>query len=208
MARNERYSAELEPCNIAFINLAKAASYTAAVASALVVVIAHSAGESNFNSVTLTGVLFGCWGLIILTYCSLLYRHNKVYREREEKITALIEYPFKIRDRTDYPFHPQCLTAAALDGIPLKRVLSYYDRRAISNPQRDNPIPLRWVEYVDIYPHMSTDRHVQRSESLDRGEGAVRPAYVEDIDADGQCGHDAIYWVDCLIEALLYRFHA
>lgn len=92
------YSAELQPCNIAFINFWKAASYTAAVTSAVAVVVAHSMQESVFSPQALTDSLIVAWSVIVATFVILYYRYYKQHFERQALVKELIKYPFVIRD--------------------------------------------------------------------------------------------------------------
>lgn len=98
---NSHYSADIHPCNIAFINFWKAASYTAAVASAIVLVIAHSLDEESFPGDTLTQVLVVCWVLIVATFVLLYVRYSKRIKPRRALVEQLVSYPFKCRDSKD-----------------------------------------------------------------------------------------------------------
>lgn len=95
------YSADLQPCNIAFINYWKAASYTAAVASAVMLVIAHALQESRFSAQTLTETLIATWVVIVLLFAFLYYRYNKRLTSRRALVAALMSYPFDVRKKKE-----------------------------------------------------------------------------------------------------------
>jgi hypothetical protein len=93
---DKHYSAELHPCNISFINYWKAASYTAAVVTAIVVIFAHEI--SSFTPSTLSYVLFICWITIIFSFTYASYSFSKRNKQRNNVICDLIVYPFYWRD--------------------------------------------------------------------------------------------------------------
>jgi hypothetical protein len=95
------YSAELQPCNIAFINYWKAASYSAAVASAIVLVTAHALNENTFSPQELTETLVASWIIIILVFAALYYRYHKQISSRRQVVDELISYPFELRDNKE-----------------------------------------------------------------------------------------------------------
>lgn len=99
----KHYSVELQPCNISFINYWKAASYTAAVTSAIVVVIAHNMVDS-FSSSSLTYALCICWIVIIASFSYASYQYEDKAKSRRTMIKELIEYPFYWRDRKESLF--------------------------------------------------------------------------------------------------------
>lgn len=92
------YSAELQPCNIAFINFWKAASYTTAVASAVILVTAHALQEDNFAPKALTEVLVVTWSLIAVMFAVFYFRYQKELSPRQTIVKELVAYPFLIRD--------------------------------------------------------------------------------------------------------------
>ena len=95
------YSAEIHPCNIAFINYWKAASYTASVASAVIVVIAYNLQDSVFPTSLLTIVLIASWCFIIIVFSVAYYQFRLKTSERGTLVTALIEYPYIWRNRKE-----------------------------------------------------------------------------------------------------------
>jgi hypothetical protein len=94
----KHYSQELQPCNIAFVNLAKAASYTASVVSAIIVIIAHTMGSKIFPESSLLPVLIIAWTLTVLFFAIIYYRWQLTYNSRYEMIDSIIKYPFELRD--------------------------------------------------------------------------------------------------------------
>ena len=95
------YSAELHPCNIAFINYWKAASYTASVVSAIIISIAYNSSQSAFPINSLTGVLVASWVLIIVVFSALCYIYYSNTKDRSKLVDELIQYPFYWRDLKD-----------------------------------------------------------------------------------------------------------
>jgi hypothetical protein len=91
------YSASIHPCNIAFINYWKAASYTAAVASSIIVLVAYRLDESQFPLSTLTYTLVATWILIALIFSVLCYRFYHATDARRQLLNELINYPFYFR---------------------------------------------------------------------------------------------------------------
>jgi hypothetical protein len=91
------YSASIHPCNIAFINYWKAASYTAAVASSIIVLVAHRLDKNQFPLSALTYTLVSTWLLIVLVFSLLCYRFYHVTKERQQLLEDLINYPFYFR---------------------------------------------------------------------------------------------------------------
>lgn len=92
------YCAEFHPCNIPFVNYWKAASYSAAVLSAVILMIAHALQESSFAPQYLTTALVLAWTVVVLIFATLFYRYNTRYSKRRTLISDLIQYPFYIRD--------------------------------------------------------------------------------------------------------------
>ena len=94
------YSLSVKPCNIAFINYWKAASYTTSVVSAVIVVIFHSLQDTSafVSERSLTDILLTAWICIAVVYASCYYQHHKRVRRRRELVSKLITYPFQWRD--------------------------------------------------------------------------------------------------------------
>jgi hypothetical protein len=91
------YSASIHPCNIAFINYWKAASYTAAVASSIIVLIAYRLDKDRFPLSALTYSLILTWVLVALVFSVLCYRFYRATDERRHLLAELINYPFYFR---------------------------------------------------------------------------------------------------------------
>lgn len=94
----KHYSQELQPCNVAFVNLAKSASYTASVVSAIIVIIAHIMGSKHFRESSLLAVLIIAWSITVLFFAIYYYRWQLSYNSRYEMIDSIIKYPFELRD--------------------------------------------------------------------------------------------------------------
>jgi hypothetical protein len=94
----KHYSSTPEPCNIAFINYWKAASYVAAVSSALIVITAYELTEDVFPVSGLTTALIVSWVIIIVIFVGMYYRYHSKYDDRMDLVSDLITYPFDIRD--------------------------------------------------------------------------------------------------------------
>ena len=94
------YSSSVHPCNMAFINYWKAASYTTSVVSAVIVVIFHSLQHTSafVSERSLTDTLLTAWVCIAAVYASLYYQHYKRVKWRREVVSNLITYPFQWRD--------------------------------------------------------------------------------------------------------------
>jgi hypothetical protein len=92
------YSSTPEPCNIAFINYWKAASYVAAVSSALIVIAAYELTADVFPANGLTTALIVSWIVIIVVFAVMYYRYHSKYDQRMDLVRDLITYPFNIRD--------------------------------------------------------------------------------------------------------------
>jgi hypothetical protein len=91
------YSASIHPCNIAFINYWKAGSYTAAVASSIIVLIAYRLDKDQFPLSTLTSSLILTWVLVALIFSVLCYRFYRATDKRRRLLEELINYPFYFR---------------------------------------------------------------------------------------------------------------
>ena len=52
---------DLQPCNVALVNVWKSASYSAGVASAIIIILAHIMGSSRFPEASLLPVLIITW---------------------------------------------------------------------------------------------------------------------------------------------------
>ena len=89
------YSADVHPCNIAFINYWKAASYTAAVLSAMVIVLAHILQDSLFRPRVLTSVLISTWVIIVAVFYLAFRNYDRSQQNRQQLVRALILYPFR-----------------------------------------------------------------------------------------------------------------
>ena len=92
------YFTTMQPCNVAFINYWKAASYTAAVMSAVVVAVAHELDSEEFPMSMLTTVLLATWGGIILCFATAYYLFHRETSSRSHLLDELINYPFFWRD--------------------------------------------------------------------------------------------------------------
>ena len=92
------YSADLHPCNIAFINYWKAASYTASVTSAIIVLIAYRMDKTSFPVSSLTYSLIITWIIVIIVFGVLYYRFYRSTSDRKIFLQELINYPFYFRD--------------------------------------------------------------------------------------------------------------
>jgi hypothetical protein len=92
------YFTLMQPCSVAFINYWKAASYTAAVLSAVVVAIAHELDSEEFPISLLTYVLLGTWAFIIVAFSSAYFFFRKETSSRSKLLDDLISYPFFWRD--------------------------------------------------------------------------------------------------------------
>lgn len=92
------YFSTMQPCNVAFINYWKAASYTAAVVTAIVVAVAHELDSDVFPLSMLTPVLAATWGIIIVSYATAYFLYSRQTSERARLLDDLISYPFYWRD--------------------------------------------------------------------------------------------------------------
>ena len=94
------YFAAIHPCNMAFINYWKAASYTTSVVSALVVVSFHVLEDSTdfVSQRSLTDTLLTSWICIVVVYLILYRQYHKSATPRRELVSNLIGYPFMWRD--------------------------------------------------------------------------------------------------------------
>ncbi len=99
--RQSIYSSQLHPCNIAFINYWKAASYTASVFSALVVLVAFRLRSNLFPPQTLTLILVITWIIVIVGFSVLYYDFYRTSKKRKDLLQELIQYPFYFRDVKD-----------------------------------------------------------------------------------------------------------
>ncbi len=97
----EHLHAEIQPCNIAFVNFWKSASYTAAVASSIIVVVAYEIGNDNFSSSVLTQTLLITWVIIILCFALSYRNYFRRTSNRRQNVYDLISYPFRFRDATE-----------------------------------------------------------------------------------------------------------
>jgi hypothetical protein len=104
---SSHYSEDIHPCNIAFINYWKAASYTAAVVSALIILTAHILQKSHFPPRVLTGVLVATWLLVAALYFIAYRRFDKGFQQRRKLVADLIHYPFQHRDDQEKQAHMQ-----------------------------------------------------------------------------------------------------
>ena len=95
---NNTYSIELQPCNIAFINYWKAASYSASVCSAIIIIIAYQASEESFPMARLTDALIISWVVIIGLFSFSFYRYHQSSKKRTKLLDDLLSYPFYWRD--------------------------------------------------------------------------------------------------------------
>ena len=96
---SSHYSADIHPCNIAFINYWKAASYTSAVASAVIILVAYYMQDTeHFPISVLTPVLIITWIIIIIVFVAAYRRFHHSVSSRRHIIEALIAYPFYFRD--------------------------------------------------------------------------------------------------------------
>jgi hypothetical protein len=91
------YAAEIHPCNIAFINYWKAASYTAAVTSSIIVLIASRLDQDRFPLSTLTYTLIATWAVVVLVFSTMYYRFHRCTSDRKRLLQELINYPFYFR---------------------------------------------------------------------------------------------------------------
>jgi hypothetical protein len=97
------YSSDMHPCNIAFINYWKGASYTAAVASALIILTAYQLKDTSFFPMRiLTPVLIGTWVAIVVIFVVAYWRFAVGITTRRELIKDLIAYPFYFRDAYEH----------------------------------------------------------------------------------------------------------
>ena len=94
----KKVSIQLEPCNIAFVNLAKSASYTSGVVSAIVVIIAHNLGPKAFTPNHLLICLVVLWACIIIIFGVINNFWTSHYRNRYAGLDKLVTHPFKWRD--------------------------------------------------------------------------------------------------------------
>jgi len=94
------YSSHIHPCNIAFINYWKAASYSTSVISALVVVTFHLLEDSSsfVSEQSLTDTLLICWLGTVILYVALYYSHHQRVKPRRQLVAELMAYPFQWRD--------------------------------------------------------------------------------------------------------------
>jgi len=95
------YFSAVHPCNMAFINYWKAASYTTSVVSAVIVVIFHSLENSSSEFVSqrsLTDTLITSWVCIIIIYLVMYRQHYNNVKPRRQLVADLISYPFQWRD--------------------------------------------------------------------------------------------------------------
>ena len=88
----------MEPCNIAFINLFKAASYTASVVSAIIIIVAYEMGPKKFTQEKLLPTLVIFWLGILLFFWFLHYKWRENYGKRYDSIERMALYPFQWRD--------------------------------------------------------------------------------------------------------------
>jgi hypothetical protein len=123
------YAAEIHPCNIAFINYWKAASYTAAVTSSVIVLIASRLDQDRFPLSTLTYTLIITWAVVILVFSAMYYRFYRSTSDRRKLLQELIHYPFyfrsvrerlislgRIKEDTDSPTLPHSLSTETKTG--------------------------------------------------------------------------------------------
>ena len=90
-------NSEIEPANLAFVNVWKSSSYFSSVITAILVVIANYSGSDRFSLLTLTIILPISWVVVIacscLYYKSWLNKHNRFLLNEKQ----MIGYPFKLK---------------------------------------------------------------------------------------------------------------
>ncbi len=146
-------SVDLEPCNIAFINLFKAASYTASVVSAIIIIVAHEMGPERFSQARLLPTLIVFWIAILVVFWFIHYNWRQNYGKRYDCIEKMAMYPYAWRDYMSKKRSLRLNILNQLQGLETPKGGSVKEFQAppLELPVDDEVEPAAIVLYQGIY---------------------------------------------------------